>query len=73
MNPIGSIIIIGAIALAGSIVVFKTIQHFNKPRRVLYIDQLTTNEQIIGDGAWIITAAEFPPSGVLREPEPRGM
>lgn len=65
------IVIIGVTSILCAILYVRS----HKPsRRVIVIDQLTTNEQVIGDGAWIITAAEFPPSGVLhKEPEPRGM
>lgn len=65
------IIIIGITAILCAVLYVRS----QKPsRRIIVVDQLTIDEQIIGDGAWIITAAEFPPSGVLRkEPEPRGM
>lgn len=43
-------------------------------RRIITVDHFSLSDEIIGDGAWVITAAEFPSSGVLRkEPEPRGM
>ena len=65
------------VVCAGIVLIFCAVLYVRsqKPsRRIIVVDQLTTNEQIIGDGAWIITAAEFPPSGVLRkEHEPRGM
>lgn len=67
-----SLIVIVCITLVFCTILYVRSQ---KPsRRVIFVDQLTTNEQIIGDGAWIIIADEFPSSGVLREePDPRGM
>lgn len=47
-----------------------------KPSRnaMAVVDRYEISDEVIGDGAWAITASEFPSSGVLRkEPEPRGM
>ncbi len=70
MSPIGNIIIIGAICLGGSIGVVMAIKHFAKPRPMKIVP---FEEVAEAHGDWVTTSAEFPKSGVLRDPEPRGM
>jgi len=70
MSPIGSIIIIGTIALAGSIGVVAAVRHLAKPRPMKIVPFEEIPE---AHGDWVTTSAEFPKSGVLREIEPRGM
>ena len=71
MSPIGNMIIIGTIALAGSIGVVAAVRHLAKPRPM----KIVPFEEIAeAHGDWVTTSAEFPKSGVLRkEHEPKGM
>jgi len=71
MSPIGIMIIIGALALGGSIGVVAVIKYLAKPRPIKIVPFEDIAE---AHGDWVTTSAEFPPSGVLRkEHEPRGM
>lgn len=70
MSPIGSMIIIGGIALIGSMGIVATIRHLAKPRpmKIVPFEEIAETH-----GDWVTTSAQFPKSGVLHEPEPRGM
>lgn len=70
MSLIGSMIIIGALALGGSIGIVAAIKHFAKsrPMKIIPFEKIAE-----AHGDWVTTSAKFPKSGVLRESEPRGM
>ena len=61
------------IAVFIGVVVLVTLSRAAKHnRRIIVVDPAMNSEQIIGDGAWLSTPANYPRSARIRDIEPRG-